>query len=74
VDDILADYDVQPFRCDGIQFNPRRQNAVKKLAAETPEQIKTVAESLSDGYERKGIVISKERVTAYAADANLKEA
>jgi len=73
VDYILADYDVESFRCEGSQFNPRRQNVTKKLIAEYTEQIKTVAESLSDGYERKGIVISKERVAAYAAGANTKE-
>ena len=66
--DVLLDYDVQPFKCEDTKFNPRRQNVVKKLQAETAEQIKTVAESLSEGYERKGIVISKERVAAYSTD------
>jgi len=73
VDDILAGYDVQPFRCEGSNFNPLRQSAVKKLAADNPNQIKTVAESLSDGYERRGFVISKERVAAYSAKPNTEE-
>lgn len=72
IDDILLNYDVQPFRCEDTRFNPRRQNVVKKLQAEIPEQVKTVAESLSEGHERKGVVISKERVAAYSADSSTK--
>ena len=70
IDDILLGYDVQPYRCGDEKFNPRRQNVVKKIAAENPELAKTVAESLSDGYERKGIIVSKERVAAYVAKSN----
>ena len=73
IDDILLGYDVQPFRCEEEKFNPRRQNAVKKLTADSPGQVKTVAESLSDGYERKGCVISRERVAAYSAELNAGE-
>lgn len=69
IDDILLNYDVQPYRCEETRFNPRRQNVVKTLPPATPEQAKTVAESLGEGYERKGVVISKERVAAYSADA-----
>lgn len=69
IDNILLNYDVQPYRCEDVRFNPRRQNVVKKLSPETPEQAKTVAESLGEGYERKGVVITKERVAAYSADA-----
>jgi hypothetical protein len=66
VDDVLLDYDVQPFRCEDSRFNPKRQNVVKKILTEQPEQAKTVAESLGEGYERKGVVITKERVSAYS--------
>ena len=65
LNDILLDYDVLPFKCEGIVFNPLRQTVVKKLPPQTPEQIKTVAASLGEGHERKGIVIAKERVAAY---------
>jgi molecular chaperone GrpE (heat shock protein) len=68
VDDILLDYDVQPYRCDEQRFNPRRQNVVKKIITDNPEQAKIVAESLGEGYERKGIVLTKERVSAYATN------
>ena len=67
IDDILFSYDVQPFRCDGEKFDPCRQNVVKKLTTDNPDLAKTVAESLSDGYERRGLIISKERVAAYSA-------
>ena len=70
INDILLSYDVQPFRCEDSKFNPRRQNVVKKLQAETPEQVKTVAESLGEGFERKGVVVSKERVVAYSSDSS----
>ena len=72
INDILLNYDVQPFRCEDSRFNPRRQNVVKKLAPEMPEQAKTVAESLGEGYERNGVVIIKERVAAYSADIQEK--
>jgi molecular chaperone GrpE (heat shock protein) len=68
INDLLLDYDVEPYRCEDKRFNPRRQNVVKKLIAESPDQVKTVVESLGEGYERKGIVITKERVSAYAAN------
>jgi len=70
IDDILLDYDVQSFRCEDLKFNPLRQNVVKKLQADTPEQFKMVAESLAEGYERKGNIISKERVVAYSTELN----
>ena len=73
IDDILGSYDVQPFRCEDTKFNPRRQNVVKKLTAEHTDQVKTVAESLSDGYERRGYVISKEKVAAYSAQSKTGE-
>ena len=73
VDDILLSYDVQPFRCEGSKFDPRKQNVVKTLTTDNPDIVKTVAESLGDGYERRGYVISKERVIAYSAKPNTEE-
>ncbi|QTH39785.1 nucleotide exchange factor GrpE [Cohnella sp. LGH] len=73
MDDILASYDVQPYRCENNRFDARRQHVVKKLVTDNPEQVKTVAESLSDGYERRGMVVSKERVVAYSAISPMKE-
>jgi len=70
IDDILLNYDVQAFRCENSKFNPRRQSVVKKLIAEADGQARTVAESLGEGYERRGVVISKERVAAYAAESD----
>ena len=68
IDDILLDYDIQPFAAEkGEYFNPRRQQVVKKIITDDPELIRVVAETLSCGYERKGNIISKERVSAYAS-------
>ena len=65
IDDILLSYDVLPYRCETDIFDPKRQRVVKTLIAETPEQAKVVAESRSEGYERRGIIISKELVYVY---------
>ena len=66
IDYILLNYDVRPFTSEDKRFNSLRQSVVKKIITDSPELIKTVAESLSCGYERNGLVISKERVVAYA--------
>jgi hypothetical protein len=68
IDDVLSSYDVIPFKCAETIFNPKKQTVVKKLTTDNPKLMKTVVESLSFGYERKGIVISKERVSAYAVN------
>jgi len=65
IDDMLLSYDVFPYRCEGTTFDPKRQRVVKTIPTTTPEQIKTVAESRSEGYERRGVIISKELVYAY---------
>ena len=70
IDDILFDYDVQPFISEDNRFNPRRQNVIKKIITDDPALVKTVAESLGCGYERNGAVITKERIAAYAEAAN----
>ena len=70
IDDTLLGYDVEPYRCEDTKFNPHRQNVVKKITTDDAEKVKTVAESLSDGYERKGAIVSKERVSVYAAKTN----
>ena len=70
IDDMLLSYDVHPYRCTEPEFNPRRQRIVKTLPATTPEQARTVAESRGEGYERRGVVISKELVIAYTAQSS----
>ena len=75
IDDMLLSYDVFPYHCEdeGTPFDPKRQRVVKTIPATTPEQIKTVAESRSDGYERRGVIISKELVYAYVKQINVDE-
>jgi len=66
IDDILLDYDVQSFSSVSESFNPLRHQAVKKIITDDPALAKTVAKTLSAGYERKGFIVGKERVTVYA--------
>jgi len=75
IDDMLLSYDVFPYHCEGAgtTFDPKRQRVVKTIPTTIPEQIKTVKESRSSGYERRGIIISKELVYAYAKQTNVDE-
>ncbi|MDR1643357.1 MAG: hypothetical protein LBT59_26990 [Clostridiales bacterium] len=65
IDSMLLEYDVMPFVSEDTRFNPLRQNAVKTIKTDNPDLFKTVIASLGCGYERRGVVVSKEKVAAY---------
>jgi molecular chaperone GrpE (heat shock protein) len=69
--DILEFYDVMPYTiADNNKFNGLKQTAVKYVKTDDESLLKIVVESVSSGYERKGKVVRKERVTAYSIEKN----
>ncbi|MDR1615527.1 MAG: hypothetical protein LBR98_00685, partial [Syntrophomonadaceae bacterium] len=65
---VLRLYDISPFTCEGAQFDPHRQRVVKTIKTQDESLFKTVSERLCRGYERNGVVLSREQVAAYVVE------
>ncbi len=65
--DILYRQGIEPYQDKTETLDSHRQTNVQTVITEEPEKHRTIAERLSDGYEKNGRVIRKERVKVYRA-------
>jgi molecular chaperone GrpE (heat shock protein) len=68
---LLGQHGVERFEVGGEEFDPRRQTALRTIAAEDPAQVGRVAERLRPGFLQGEAFLQKERVAVFAA-ANAK--
>lgn len=65
--DILYRQSIEPYQEKSEELDSHRQTNVQTVTTEEPEKHRKIAERVSDGYEKNGRVIRKERVKVYRA-------
>jgi len=73
LEDIFYWQGVKAFTCNGEEFDPVRQRAVKKVDTMDLGKDKLVAESLRSGYEWEGKIIRPEMVAVFQYRQSLVE-
>ena len=68
--DVLAKYDVEPFRAPGREFDRREQQCVKTVATDVPAEDKHVAAIGAVGFRVGDLIVRKEQVTVYKLSAS----
>ena len=69
LEDLIGRQGVTPFTCEGREFDPGRQRAMKRIPVPDEDKDKTVAENLHPGYLWDGQVIRPEMVTVHVFEA-----
>ena len=68
--DVLAKYDVEPYRTSGLEFDRREQQCVKTVPTDDPSVDKRVAAIGAVGFRAGAQIVRKEQVTVYKLSAN----
>lgn len=68
IEDILYRQGVEPFREQGIDFDPKRQRSISTVVCDDPNQARTIARRVRPGFESDGKVIRPELVSVYVAN------
>lgn len=63
--DLLFKYDIEPYRCEGDQFDAKRQQCARTVPTEAPDRDKFIAELGLSGFESPEGIIRREQVTVY---------
>jgi molecular chaperone GrpE len=69
IEDILYRQGVEPFREQGIDFDPKRQRSISTVVCDDPNQARTIARRVRPGFESEGKVIRPELVSVYVGHA-----
>jgi molecular chaperone GrpE (heat shock protein) len=64
---LLGQHQVERYETPEVRFDPRRQTAVRTLAAPEAEHVGAVAQRVRPGFVRGDFTLQKERVAVYAA-------
>lgn len=64
---LLIQYGVEKFEVHGVEFDPRRQTALRTVPTEDPSRVGLVAERLRPGFQQGEVILQKQRVAVYAA-------
>ncbi len=65
VADVLAKYDVEPYRCPGPEFDRREQQCVRTVPTTVEADEKKVAVVGAIGFRLADLIVRKEQVTVY---------
>lgn len=63
--DVLFKYDVEPYRGEGDQFDPKVQQCSRTVPTEVEEQDKKIASAGATGFQSPTGIIRREQVTVY---------
>src|SRR5262249_55190677 len=63
--DLMFKYDVEPFRADGEQFDPKWQQCTQTIPTDRSEADKTLASRGLTGFRSPEGVVRREQVTVY---------
>jgi molecular chaperone GrpE len=64
---LLGDQDINVYREEGELYNPHRQRVLRSMPAIDPSQVGRIVERLRPGFERRGQIVMKERVSVYTS-------
>ena len=65
VADVLAKYDVVPYRCPGPEFDRREQQCVRTVPTTVETEEKKIAVVGAIGFRLADLIVRKEQVTVY---------
>ena len=65
VADVLAKYDIEPYRCPGPEFDRREQQCVRTVPTAVESDEKKVAVVGAIGFRLADLIVRKEQVTVY---------
>jgi molecular chaperone GrpE (heat shock protein) len=63
--DLMFKYDVEPFRSESEQFDPKSQQCVQTVATTEPAADKTIASRRAEGFRSPEGIVRREQVSVY---------
>lgn len=63
--DLLFKYDIEPYRGEGDQFDPKTQQCTKTMPTEIADKDKKIAAAVLPGFKSPDTILRREQVTVY---------